>query len=404
MLTRGLRRIGSGLAFLGCAFTAAVPASEGNSLEFKNEVFWDRNDVWNITPAFLLKLGLSRFWSLSWEQEVDAVSGASRRIGADRVGPFGDRELDGISGASSIPGAVGVEIRHSENPTLTYAKEGFTASGSFYFSQEADYLSFSPSASLSQDFNERNTTVGASYAEFFDDFRPLGAFADEGGKKRIRSWGATLAQSLTPLTLVGMTVNGITSWGYLGHPYNPPADASGTLLTESLPYRKRAGALSGQIVQGFLFRDRLGSVNLDVRGYRDSWGLASTTADLKLSWYVTEETYVRLRGRYYTQSGADFAKDVYTGSEAYRTADIRFFPFSSYLAGFKISGPFPEAWEESALLPDRWDVKYDHLLRNTYGDLQPNHAGESRRTRYQLYGPDEQYLQGVFMFGLLFDL
>ena len=372
--------------------------SEGSSLEFKNEVFWDRNEVWNVTPAFVLRKMISRKWTLSWEQEVDVVSGASRRIGSDRVGPFGDRELDGVSGASKI------EVRHSENPVLTYSHQGLVASGSFYYSREEDYVSRSPAVSLSMDFNDRNTTLGGSYSEFFDEFQPLGAFADQGGSKRIRTLGATLAQSLTSLTLVGFTATHVNSWGYLGHPYNPPVDASGTMLTEEVPDRKRAGAVSGQIVQGFHLGERLGSLNLDGRRYQDTWGLKSTTLDMKYSQYFQDGTYFRLRGRYYQQTRASFAKDVYTGKEAYRTADVRWYPFSSYLIGAKLSGPFPEEWGQSAFLPDRWDLKYDHMLRDTRGDPESPAAGEPRWTRYQLYGPDEQYHQGVFMVGLLFEL
>src|SRR4051812_23456335 len=99
--------IGTGL---GWSAAAGMP---GNSLEIKHEYFWDRNGVWNHTPAFALKKALSRKWILGWEQELDVVSGASRRLGADKVGRFGDRELDIVSGASKV------EVRHSENPSLT---------------------------------------------------------------------------------------------------------------------------------------------------------------------------------------------------------------------------------------------------------------------------------------------
>lgn len=377
---------------------SALADTGGGSLEIKNEVFLDRNQVWNVTPAFVFKKLLARDWSLSWGQELDVVSGASRRIGSERVGPFGDRELDGVSGASKI------EVRHSENPSLTYSRDGLVASGSFYHSREEDYVSLSPAGSLSMDFFQRNTTLGGSYSEYFDEFRPLGSFSGQGGKKRIRTFGATLAQSLSRFTLVGLTATRVESWGYLGHPYNPPMDATGALMTEAVPDGKRAAAVAGQIVQGFRLGERLGSLNLDLRRYEDSWGMKSTTLDAKVSRYLAEDTYVRLRGRYYRQTGASFAKEFYTGTEAFRTADVRWYPFTSFLMGAKLSGPFPEAWGESAFLPDRWDIKYDHMVRDTRGDPRDPAAGEPRYTRYQLYGPDERYQHGVFMAGLLFEL
>jgi hypothetical protein len=385
------------LVFL-IAHGMAAAGEGGSVLDLKYEYFQDRNGVWNHTPAFALKKALSRLWSFGWEQEFDLVSGASRRLGSDKVGQFGDRELDAVSAASKV------ETRVSENPSLTYAHQGTVASGSVYYSREDDYTSLSPAASLAFDFNDRNTTLGGSYAEFFDEFRPTGAFLGLGGGKRLRSLGGTLAQSITPLTLVGLTATYIQSWGYLGHPYNPPIDATGAMMSEEVPDSKRAGALAGQIVQGYLMGDLLGSINLDYRRYQDTWGIKSGTADVKVSQYFNESGYIRLRARYYNQTGALFAKDIYQGTERYRTGDIRMFPFSSFMVGAKVSSGFPEAWGRSAFLPDRWDLKFEYTLRDTRGDKSGNAAGEPRSTRYQLYGPDESYTQSVVMAGLTFNL
>ena len=66
----------------------------------------------------------------------------------------------------------------------------------------------------------------------------------------------------------------------------------------------------------------------------------------------------------------------------------------------KLASAFPDSWSESALLPDRWDIGYDHGVRDTRGDVR-------RRPPllpYQLYDADQYYLQGTFMAGLGFDL
>jgi hypothetical protein len=397
----GIRARISAAVAAGAMAIAVLPcagAATGSRLVLKHEYFRDKNKVWNQTPAFSFSQALSRVWFLGWEQELDIVTGASRRIGLEKVGQSGDLEIDGVSAASKV------ETRHSENPSLTYSDQGTVASASLYSSRENDYFSLSPAASLAFDFNERNTTVGVSYAEFFDTFKPAGPFAGEGGKKRITSLGATLAQSLTSLTLVGFTATWNHSWGFLGHPYNPPVTIDGQMMRERVPDQKQAGAVSAQIVQGFRLGDRLGSLNLDYRRYQDTWALKSGTWDAKLSQYFTETAFIRLRLRYYNQTRALFAKEYYSGSEAYRTADIRWFPFTSWLVGAKISAAFPEEWSQSAFLPDRWDVKFDYTLRDTRGDKVAQAAGEPRSLRYQLYGPDETYTQGVLMVGLVFDL
>ena len=87
-----------------------------------------------------------------------------------------------------------------------------------------------------------------------------------------------------------------------------------------------------------------------------------------------EGTYVRLRARGYQQDAAAFAKEAYAGNEVYRTPDIRFYAFSSLTVGLKIGSVFPESWGESGWLPDRWDLGYDHGVRDTKGE---DDGGES---------------------------
>ncbi len=134
-------------------------------------------------------------------------------------------------------------------------------------------------------------------------------------------------------------------------------------------------------------------------GLNNDWDLTAATLDLKWSQYITERSSIRLRLRGYRQTGAEFAGKNYDGDEAYHTADIRFHPFSSLLIGGKFASVFPDNWLTSWYLPDRWDVSYDYLMRNTRGDDRLENTGRL----YQLYGPEEHYLQGTVMFGVGFD-
>jgi Protein of unknown function (DUF3570) len=398
MLNPSRRRL---LALLSAMVTLALPsrprADEGEQgLDFKYMYYADKNKVWNHTPGFAFFRKLAASWKLRYDQELDYVSGASRRLGLRNIGRLGDNDakLDGITGASRR------EIRHSEQVTGEYSREGRVASGSFYFSDENDYTSYSPSVSGSLDFNERNTTLGGSAALFFDDMHPRGPFTGLGGSRRITSLSANVAQTLSPLTLAGLTVNLIHSSGFLGHPYDPVITDSGNAILENLPERKTAWAISGQIIQGFHLGSQLGSLHLDARWYRDDWKLGSGTADVQWYQYLAEGTYVRIRARGYRQSAAAFARPAYAGDELYRTGDIRYYAFSSLLLGLKIASTFPESWSGSAWLPDRWDLGYDHGIRSTKGDVN----GTAPLYHTQLFPADERYQQGTFMLGLGFDL
>lgn len=388
------------LAALSIAAGLALPgparAVEGVSgLDLKYMYYQDRNGVWNHTPAFAFFRRLSSLVRFQWNQELDAVSGASRRLGLGNTGQLGDHaaQLDGVSGASRR------EIRHSEQATLAYGNQGRAAAVSFYFSDENDYRSYSPAFSASWDFNDRNTTLSAAWSLFLDSFRPTGGFAGQGGDRRIQGLKVGLTQLVSGLSLFSVSVHPIRSTGYLGHPYNPVVLADGAMITERLPDRKLSVALTGTWIQGYRFRDRLGSVHVEARHYRDDWRLNSNTLDVKWHQYLAEGTYLRLRARVYRQGAAAFHKPAYQGDEAYRTADIRFAPFQSLTFGAKLASRFPEAWSESALLPDRWDIGYDHGARDTEGQGNAVHPFFN----YQLHDAGTFYRQGTFMAGLGFD-
>ncbi len=415
MLRPTLRPIGWLLTSL--LFCQPRPWAEASShVSLKHEYFWDANEVWNHTPVLELVYALGRKWSLGYEQKLDIVSGASRRLGSasdlakkldasfpEATTSNGTAASSQFSGLDATSGASKVEMRHSESPALTYSHEGTVVSGSIYSSREEDYNSLAPAIALAYDFNERNTTVGLSYAEFFDEFLPKGAFAGQGGDKRIHSLGVSLTQTLTPLSLAGISLSYIKSAGYLGHPYNPPTDKIGVLMTENVPDSKVAAAVSAQWVQGFHTGETLNSLNLDLRSYADDWGLKSFTSDLMFFRYLSEFTVLRFRVRYYKQTGAAFAKIIYEGNEGYRTADIRHFPFTSMLLGVKLNSTFPESWGAIGILPNRWDIKYDFLWRDTKGDPRSFLPGQPRYSRYQSYAPDANYTQGTVMVGVSYD-
>jgi hypothetical protein len=378
-------------------------ASDGDGVATKFEAFHDRNDVTALSPIVELRKTIAKSLSLLWEAQVDAVTGASRDWG--RKGS-GQEELDGIDGASDrldgVSGASGSEdgeqipeIRGGTRLGLEWARNGRVFGASLYGSTESDYKSISPAISGAWDFAERNTTLSWAASWFFDEMTPKGSWADlGGGKKRVQSYTLGLTQSFTPLTLGGVTVNWIRTTGYIGHPYNPINSLDSGLIGEMLPERKDALATSAQVIQGWVLGDLLGSVNTEYRYYSDSWDLRSQTLTVQVSQHLTEESVLRFQGRWYTQTGAAFAQSpLYLGNEVYRTADIRFHRFSSWMAGAKFSSTFPEAWT-SGWAPRRWDLSYDHLVRDTKGDP----------LLYQLYAKDAWYQQGTARAGLGWDL
>lgn len=364
-----------------------------NSVDLFFDAFRDANEVVSLAPGTEWTHKWSPTVTSTWTGEMDAVTGATRLLG----------KFDGISGATAgggqtepkegldaITGATSFEVRKSTSTNLAWSNHGNTLSGGFYYSKENDYESYSPSLGGSWDFFERNFTLGLSHAEFFDRFSPQEPFKsmDEGGRKRLSNSTISLAQSLTPTLLISGNAGYTMSWGYLGHPYNPVTSVDGSLFPENVPDYKSSSALSSTLIQSYFWGDLMGAAQFDYRYYTDSWGLRGQTAEISLTQYLTETLTTRFRFRYYHQGAVDFAKDAYFGNELYRTADVRFHAFNSYLVGIKFAGHFPETWK--GLFPQRWEFKVDQLYRDTKGN----------RRLYQLYSPSNWYNQ-TEVFGLI---
>ncbi len=389
----GFRRKGRTALLVLFLASIGFGADADRSLDFKYMHYRDKNGTVNHTPAFSLFTLLTRTLGLQWDQELDAVTGASRRLGLRNIGPTGgnDSLLDGVSGASRR------EWRHSEKATLVYENRGWGGSAGLYYSDEDDYTSLSPSLAAQGEFNRRNTNVSVAWSGFYDDLHPRGEFDHLGGKRQIHSFLIAVSQLVSPLSLFSLSANPIRSSGALGHPYTPVITEAGALLEESLPARRFSLALTGLWVQGYRWADRVGSVHAEFRRTDDDWGLVSHTGELQWHQYLTEAGGVRLRLRRYQQGAADFYRDLYRGDEAYRTADIRYSAFSSWTIGFKAF--VVNRFGRGGLWPSRWDVGFDWGIRDTRGEWG---TGMPAR-HYQVFDADEYYQEGTFMAGFGYD-
>ena len=360
----------------------------GLSLHY--EYYQDANKVTSQTPGFDVLAKVAPNWSVSLDAEVDGVTGASR---VSRQDPYDYRGviqdkpvpgvLDGIAGASKY------EFRVSQTAHVTYSHNGDIVSVGYYDSKEDDYFSAAPMLDLATDLFDRNTTLGVSLSYFNDMFVQHSITDSSGlvvgsGKKKLYSMQASVTQSFTPLTLGSVAVQRILSLGYLNKPYNPvlvplptPVYDSGAgawkyyndPLPEAMDNRKVALAFSGELVQGYTFiPNHLGSIRINYRYYTDTWGIQSHTIDNEWSQYLTENLYMRIRYRYYTQGAANFVYASYNGTEPFRTSDIKYYPFTSNMFGLKLGGNIPDDWQEGRWwVPARWNVLGNYMLRNTHG-------------------------------------
>ena len=194
------------------------------------------------------------------------------------------------------------------------------------FSKETDYTTFTASAGIARDFNDKNTTLSLN-GSFEEDisyphirtpapFQRLDSLVTgANGHKSVITGMVGLTQTLTRTWLTQLNLGYSTDNGYQSDPYRVISAVDGTTgapflyLFESRPRsRQRYNVYWGNKVA-------LGPTVLDVsaRYYHDTWGINSITAEVSEQVPITRWLYVKPTFRYYHQGAANFYKPWLTG-------------------------------------------------------------------------------------------
>jgi hypothetical protein len=298
--------------------------------------------------------------SISAAITVDALTGAS---------PNGAAPADGPQTFTSASGANTYETPAAQTPlddafrdtrvavdgsfTTPLGNQALTTAVSV--SKEYDYLSLGGSATVSRDFNRRNTTVtlGLGMAQDTIDAvggapAPLSAMAapgnlrpEQGETKQTYDVLFGVTQVLSPNSLMQLSYSLSQSDGYLNDPYKllSVVDANGDPVRyayEARPDSRTKHALFAQYKRFVFDRDVL---DLSARFLMDDWGISSQTLDLTYRWNFTSSHYLEPHLRYYTQTEADFYRAaLFDGEERQRTeasADPRLGRFDALTVGLK---------------------------------------------------------------------
>jgi hypothetical protein len=276
-------------------------------------------------------------------EAIDAITTASRPISGNAFRDF-------------------TKVRNEFQGNLNRGGAGLD----YYVSTESDYLGQQLSARYSRDLShpQVNLAVGASYG--WDAIDPV---ADDdtqtpADNKTTAHWNAVATRVLTPTTLVrvGLEFNQVD--GLQHNPYRH-VYAGGTNVPENHPnHRQRRDAF----VKLNQYLQNRSSLKLNYRLYSDDWGITSHEIGSRLSQYVTHGVFAQYQYRYYTQTAADFYRDVYTsttGVDGYLTGDYRMAPLSSHLFGVALNLDFAALAIESAILRRlRARMSYDRYFNS----------------------------------------
>ncbi|MEZ4374051.1 MAG: DUF3570 domain-containing protein [Polyangiaceae bacterium] len=301
-----------------------------------------------------IKLSVTPWEALSVHAgyEADIVSGASEPTKSGAISP------DIVSHASVT------DVRHVGSGGITLRRKETTLSVTYAYGTENDYRSQSISVSGATEFLKRNTRLELSYSRGFDQvcnfnyanslsptLRPrldssAGCFTDSDERKTddvdLDSFQGAWTQTWTPVLATQLVLTGGLQHGFLGNPYRAVViGAGGQLAQEHHPENRARGAAA--LRMRYYIKGMDTAIGLGVRGYSDTWDVLSQTYELEAERYILKWLRLLVRGRYYSQSGALFWSDDYTGGEPkfgprgqYWTGDRELSPLSSYLLGGRV--------------------------------------------------------------------
>ena len=299
---------------------------------------------------------------------------------------------------------------------------------------ERDYLSLSAGATAAIDLPGKNTNLSLSYTHSFDEVcdrdnsevistlerralvgddpceKKSGVFGrDTPGmtvwhELSIDTFQATLTQNLSP-TLVGqISLFGQVLRGFQANPYRR-VRVLGNEPQEVLPEVRGRAAVSLR-VNKYLPSLR-GAMHGSLRGYSDTWGVNSGTAELAYSQYAGRALLFNFRARIHQQSEAEFFKDAFFyevegPARAFFTGDRELAPIRNILAGAKLS--YIAAGEDGENVLGLFDeimvnIKGDLLFLN---ELPANSLSENRDGIDAQFLTSDQLLDAfVLQFGIL---
>lgn len=342
------------LACLVVLLWAASASAQVASLDLSSALFLEpsaRSKLTVVNPSATLAVSPSNWLTLQGNYEADIVSGASESLKGGRLS-----NVDIVTSATHFSDA-----RHTVTGGFTVTRAATHLSGSYTYGTEHDYRSKAFAVSAGTDFLQKNTQIELSYGRGFDAVCTTAYAASDAPSSRLaldksegcftkaknraardislNNFQVGWTQTWTPEFATQLVLSAALQNGFLGNPYRSVVIApAGDQALENHPDNRGRGALG---LRGkYYVRSLETAFSLGGRLYRDTWAIFGQTYEVDAERYMLPWLRLLVRGRYYTQTGALFWSDDYTGGEPvtgprgqYWSGDRELSPLSSYLIG-----------------------------------------------------------------------
>ncbi|MDB4976106.1 MAG: hypothetical protein JWN48_4447 [Myxococcaceae bacterium] len=343
------------LALLCCAgLTSRVAAQTAQStIDVTNTVFHESGGPLHMTvinPAVGASVAATEMLSLQAGWEADVVSGASVAVVDAPGGASGG--VDAITSATKVR-----DFRQLVSGGATLRGDTTRIAANYGYGFESDYRSNGLSVSAATELFERNTTLELSYGRGWDSVCDLaqpaaekavdrqrmpthdGCFQKDKGRTEhaidLHSLQGAWTQAFTPIFTTQLSVSAQLVSGFQSNPYR--AVWLGRAAAQEHHPNQRArydSSVSGRL----WLRPIGGALQLTARLYRDTWDLRAASGEAAYERGLGSLFRLRVRARYYQQSGAAFYSDDYSLQPRgqYFTGDRELSPMHSWLTGARL--------------------------------------------------------------------
>lgn len=320
-------------ALLGTVGTASA-AEPGWSFDAASLVYSESGGrVQAFEPKFRATRDLGGERSYSFGLTLDVLTGASPSGAAPWSMPQTFTNPSGNGTYTADPGDTPLDDNFKD--TRVAIDGAYSApltellrwSGSLGVSKEYDYLSLYGGATLSRDFNQRNTTVAFGLNVEAASIDPDGgvptpltpmntlgtrAGAKDSDSKQVFDALLSVTQVLSSKSLGVFGYSLSQSSGYLTDPFKilsvvDSAAAPQDYIFESRPETRIKHAIYAQYKMFAFDRDVF---DVSLRVMTDDWGIGSQTLDTTYRWNFSSTKYLEPHLRYYRQSEAEFYRSA----------------------------------------------------------------------------------------------
>ncbi|MFZ5875086.1 MAG: DUF3570 domain-containing protein [Nitrospirota bacterium] len=359
---RGFGVIGPVWTLLGIVCLCSQPAWGADVIDLHMGYYKDDNQLTVNTPSLNVSKDLSTETALNIKYTYETF---------EKEAP--SNTMDAVTGATSVSGGTGGgydEVRHEVVGGVSQRIGSSSIALGGFYGDEDDFLSWAYSVALSQEFFQKNLTITLQYGKTADEILKLDPPTTGFPKHKDNATytvAATQVLSPTAIATAGYALSHVE--GYQSLPLRKvliTQSVSGvpvaTVYDETHPDLRDRHTVFLRLRQYLLSRTA-GDVNLSY--YIDDWGVQALAVEPRVEHYLTDSVVIGLRYLFYSQTAADFYREIYTVPEQYMTADVRLRKFDAHQIGatLRLFGDTATDWTVS--------MGYDRYFQTNNG-IQAN--------------------------------